>query len=151
MFKHIFIGCLFVFGMVACDRDDNKDLKGPEEIIFGVYGPFCASNCTKLYKYKDGQLFEQKNSERFIEDVVFNQNNMMGTQVDNIINLLESLPNAIAESEGMIGCAGCADEPILYFKIIDNDKINEVRVDTDINELPTGLQSYVSQLLEAIN
>ncbi|HOY13854.1 MAG TPA: hypothetical protein PLY70_11975 [Saprospiraceae bacterium] len=151
MLKHILIGFILVSVFMACDRDDSKDLKGSEEIIFGIYGPFCVSNCTELYKFKDGQLFEQKKSERFVEDVVFNQNAMTGNQVDKIINLLESLPETIINSDGMIGCAGCADEPILYFKIGDGTESNEVRVDTDINELPTGLQSYVSQLLEAIN
>lgn len=135
----------FIFSLSSCDKDaQNKKIEG---LVFGTHSPFCISNCTNLYLYSNDNVYKQKGEARFIEDVVFEEKPLSGSQANSIIDALTNMPEGLFNEDGFLGCPGCVDDAYLYLSL--NDKIT--KIDLKANSTSSEVASWASTLVEAIS
>ena len=135
----------FIFCLSSCDKDaQNKEIDG---LVFGIHSPFCVSNCTNLYLYSNDNVYKQKGEARFIEDVVFEETPLSGSQANAIIDALTNMPEGLFNEEGFLGCPGCVDDAYLYLSLDDKT----TKIDLKDNSTTVDVETWANALVKTLS
>lgn len=135
----------------SCTKNESDFDAGKDRVEFGTLSLRCISDCIRLYKLEDGKLYGRKNPVRFLEDLQYGSTPVNVNNIDKVIDLLNSIPSEILESEENYGCPGCVDEPFIYLVFTSEGKERKIKVDTKDYALKGEVKTWVNDFLAAFN
>lgn len=148
---------LFFLSMISisasCNTTKNDSEVKPlnanlnEYLVFGKYFGHCINECANLYKLEGDQLFSD-DMNRFTgwEDLKFQTKALPQLQYDAAKALLHSLPADLLKEPETIGCPDCADQGGFALEIRKDDRFYHWRIDTNRDQIPAYLRSYIDQI-----
>lgn len=114
--------------LISCSSDDP--IVSEDHFIFGTTYGYCIGNCTHLFKYEGGEVFEDEMERFFGEDLVFSETNK-----PDIVPIAEELLNAfpqelIDSDQETYGCPDCADQGTIFLQREFGDNVRSWYIDT---------------------
>lgn len=129
------------------DVQTNNLNAADQYLVFGKYFGHCAAECATLYKMEGNQLFAD-DLPRFMgwEELKFKSEPLANARLKAAKDLLASFPPELMKEDETIGCPDCADQGGFALAIRKDGKIYHWNIDTNRDQLPDYLKSYVEQM-----
>ncbi|MFD0964312.1 hypothetical protein [Pseudofulvibacter geojedonensis] len=125
----------------------------PKIIVFGMYYPRCETNlCVEVYQFNGKTLLEdvtndKPSSNEFFKGIFKHQVTLPNIRLD-LLRLYNELPLPTLNSitGHTIGFPGSHDQPIYYLEYNEDGNRQFWTIDSDLDNLPKELHSYVRLL-----
>ena len=143
----IFIGLLFS----GCKKGDNSvHISKMDYIIFGhFYGECLGEGCIETFKLTDVKLYEDTLDTYNGENLEFVE--LSSEKFEQVKDIIDYFPTKLLyEKDTRFGCPDCRDQGGVFIQYSENGTIQSWRIDTDKDEIPEYLHSFVDKVTEKI-
>ncbi|MFN7120143.1 MAG: hypothetical protein ACK4TA_25355 [Saprospiraceae bacterium] len=148
--RQFFLLALITITIVACNSA-KKDVKSTTlndpYLVFGKYFGHCLDECATLYKLEGNQLYAD-DMKRFNgwDSLEFKAEPLSDARYEAAKVLLSTFPQKLLNEAETIGCPDCADQGGFALEIRKDGKMRHWHIDTNKDQIPDYLRSYVEQL-----
>ncbi len=140
---------LLSIGLGQCNKDDLHPTV--DALIFGSYYGRCASDCTKLYKLENQQLYAKEKVLYISDDWAFSTTPASQTDYDLAKNLLTKFPKQLFEEPDQIGIPNAHDQGGLVIAVPDGESWRVWYIDTVTDRLPAYLVPYIQDVRKVLD
>jgi len=139
---------LILLSISFCTKDN---LDNPDYFVFGdAYGE-CIGNCATFFLIKDNNVFPDSMVTYYTSPLTFKKSPLQKEKYYLAKKVLEDFPKYLSDNPNItIGCPDCHDQGGIHFEIMENGTVKIWHVDTEIDQLPVEIQSYISEVRNVI-
>ena len=133
-----------------CQKEALPDL---DFLIFGQYCNYCVTECVKIYKIEDGQLFKEQELQHFFEPNTLQFNSPALPESKFLISqqLIQEFPMQLLDAEEEVfGLPDAHDQCGLFVHYKRGDTDQYWYIDTVEERLPKYLQPYAEQIKKTV-
>lgn len=144
----LFALIILALSIISCSKDDLDD---PDYFIFGDSYGECLGNCANFFLIKDNRIFPDSTVNYYIAPLTFKKIALQKEKYDLAKKVLEDFPRYLSENpDKTFGCPDCHDQGGLHFELCKNGTVKKWHIDTDTDQLPVQIQSYIEEVKSVI-
>ena len=143
---------LIIFSLILFLQCEDRLSEDGSYFIFGKYNGFCIEMCSQLYKYEDGNLYQDDMNTVLDElELSFKESPVNQVDIGKVEKLLDDLPNELLDSENAtFGCPGCLDQDIILVQYYNGDELKAWRLDSFTENMPENIAIYANRILDLL-
>lgn len=146
--KIVAVFTLFILAFNSCKKDPNVN---PDYFAFGDAHGHCISNCARFFKISNKAIFPD-DMERLQGSLKFQTKPLDNSKYEMAKVLEEHFPDFLQKNANQtFGCPDCADQGGYHIEIRQNNVTRFWHIDTNVNEQPAEIRSYIQELQSVIS
>jgi len=138
--------CLVVFN--SCKKDPKTN---PDYFAFGEAHGRCIADCARFFKISNDEIFSD-DMNHFQGNLKFQTKPLDKSKFEIAKVLKEKFPDFLKNNVNKtFGCPDCADQGGYHIEIRQKNVVRFWHIDTNVNEQPAEIRSYVQELESVIS